>query len=205
MVINSCDVSCDVFSRSQISIDQIWTTPDPAKATPWLLFRRLHLYAFIPPALTTPSEAPERRSVRTSHRYEFRVSSIARSPPSRTRVPPSPEGEGGLWSGRGGSSAKCESEAGAPYSSYLRLVRTLLLTGAKTNKNSGPTKERDLVPKKPPVLPKRPRKHHQAPPPEPTCPLFFNFFRYPELAAGRRGAAPGMAPWKAGAPGVCDH
>ena len=79
----------------------------------------------ISPSLTTPSEATEKRSVRTSHRYEFRVLLHCTKPPSRTRASPVPKGERKALAREGGSSAKSKLLAGEPYSSYLWLARTL--------------------------------------------------------------------------------
>ena len=49
-------------------------------------------------------------------------SSIAQSPPPEPEPPPSPKGRKKLWPGRRGSSAKSESLAGGPHSSYLQLA-----------------------------------------------------------------------------------
>ena len=62
------------------------------------------------------------RSIRTSHRYEFRVLQHCTKPPSRTRASPFPKRKREALAREGGSSAKSESLAGGPYSSYLQLA-----------------------------------------------------------------------------------
>ena len=84
----------------------------------------------ISPSLTTPSEATEKRSVRTSHRYEFRVLlHCTKAPLPDQSLPFSPKEEGSSGPG-GGQQYKSKHFAGEPYSSHPRPACTLLFSVA---------------------------------------------------------------------------
>ena len=70
--------------------------------------------------------------MRTSHRYEFRVLQHCTKPPSRTRASPFPKRKREALAREGGSSAKRESLAGGPYSSYLQLASLIRCLGGSS-------------------------------------------------------------------------